>query len=204
MRHLCRISIVLLALGAVVVPTTEAFADETDSGGWMHDNVDKLDGLLGASVDLLEKVLFADFGSGVPFIIVLLVAGGGYYSFYFGWLSIRGFRHSINIIRGRYDNPDDPGEISHFQALTSALSATVGLGNIGGVAVAVGTGGPGAVFWMMMTAVIGMSSKLASCTLAIMYRNVREDGRVSGGPMYYLQHGLAKKNLIPKKSSSLP
>ena len=110
-------------------------------------------------------------------------------------MSIRGFLHSIQVIRGRYDDPKDPGEISHFQALTSALSATIGLGNIAGVAIAVGLGGPGAVFWMILTALFGMSSKLASCTLAVMYRKVHPDGHISGGPMYYLEQGLQEKGL---------
>ena len=108
-------------------------------------------------------------------------------------MSIRGFRHAIDVLRGRYDDPKDPGEITHFQALSSALSATIGLGNIAGVAIAVSLGGPGAVFWMIVTAVFGMSSKLASCTLAIMYRRTTDDGHVSGGPMYYLEKGLALK-----------
>ncbi|MCZ6634675.1 MAG: alanine/glycine:cation symporter family protein [bacterium] len=150
---------------------------------------------LGKVVSVLFDVFFFDFGTGVPLIIIVLVGGGIYYTFCFGWLSIRGLRHSIDVIRGKYDDPDDPGEISHFKALTSALSATIGLGNIGGVAIAVGTGGPGAIFWMIFTALFGMSSKLASCTLAIMYRQIHPDGRVSGGPMYYLEHGLAKKGL---------
>ena len=110
-------------------------------------------------------------------------------------MSIRGFRHAIHVIRGRYDDPKDPGEISHFQALTSALSATIGLGNIAGVAIAVGLGGPGAVFWMILTALFGMSSKLASCTLSIMYRKVHPDGHISGGPMYYLEQGLQNAKL---------
>ena len=141
------------------------------------------------------SVLFADLGTKIPLIIWVLVLGGIYYSFYFGWISLRGFRHAIDVIRGRYDDPNDPGEISHFQALTSALSATIGLGNIAGVAIAVSLGGPGAVFWMLLTALFGMSSKLASCTLAIMYRKIHPDGRISGGPMYYLEHGLGNKGL---------
>ena len=165
----------------------------TDS--WIQNHLAKLDELFGDIVTLMASVLFADLGTGFPLIVAVLVAGGVYYSFYFGWLSIRGFRHSIDVIRGRYDNPDDPGEISHFQALTSALSATIGLGNIAGVAIAVSLGGPGAVFWMVLTAVFGMSSKLASCTLAVMYRRVNPDGRISGGPMYYLEQGLAGKGM---------
>ena len=198
MRHLCRrYAFTVSALTAVILLSpVSLFAQETPEG-WIQTQIEFLNELLGETVGLIFAFLFADFGTGFPLIIAVLVSGGVYYTFFFGWLSIRGFTHAIDIIRGRYDNPDDPGEISHFQALTSALSATVGLGNIGGVAIAVGTGGPGAVFWMVLTALFGMSSKLASCTLAVMYRNVREDGHVSGGPMYYLEHGLARKGLRP-------
>ena len=163
------------------------------SNAWIHEQVAAIDALFGEIVKLLSGVLFADFGSGIPLIVLVLLLGGIYYSFYFSWLTIRGFRHSIDVIRGRYDDPSDPGEISHFQALTSALSATIGLGNIAGVAIAVSVGGPGAVFWMVITALFGMASKLASCTLAVMYRRVHPDGRISGGPMYYLEQGLAAK-----------
>ena len=176
------------------------FAQETSSGesfGVIQMLIDALNEHLGAAANFLFSVFFFDFGLGVPLIILVLVGGGIYYSFYFNWLSLRGFKHSIDVIRGRYDHPDHPGEISHFKALTSALSATVGLGNIAGVAIAVSAGGPGAVFWMIVTAFFGMSSKLASCTLAIMYRKIHPDGHVSGGPMYYLEHGLAEKGLRP-------
>ena len=195
MRHTrCAITVLIVSAVAILLPSA-ASAEEASSGDWIQSQIDFLNDLLGATVGLIFQFLFFDFGTGFPLIIAILVAGGVYYTFFFGWLSIRGFTHAIDVLRGRYDNPDDPGEISHFQALTSALSATVGLGNIGGVAIAVGTGGPGAVFWMVLTALFGMSSKLASCTLAVMYRNVNEAGRVSGGPMYYLEHGLARKGL---------
>ena len=181
-----------LALLFVAFATVEpAFAEATDlDNSWVRQHLAELDTQFGNVVQLLAFFLFADFGSGVPLIVVVLLFGGAYYSFYFGWISLRGIRHSIDVIRGHYDNPDDPGEISHFQALTSALSATVGLGNIAGVAIAVSLGGPGAIFWMVLTALIGMSSKLASCTLAVMYRRVHPDGHISGGPMYYLENGL--------------
>ena len=162
---------------------------------WIQAKLTDLDELFGATVNLMVQVLFAEFGTGIPLIVLVLLLGGIYYSFFFGWLSLRGFRHSIDIIRGKYDDPDDPGEISHFQALTSALSATVGLGNIAGVAIAVSLGGPGAIFWMIVTAFFGMSSKLASCTLAIMYRKIHPDGHISGGPMYYLENGLGSIGL---------
>ena len=172
-------------------------AEEDMSNSWIQERIGKLDGLFGDTVELMAGVLFADFGTGIPLIVAVLLIGGIYYSFYFGWFSLRGFKHSIDIIRGCYDDPDDPGEISHFKALTSALSATIGLGNIAGVAVAMGTGGPGALFWMVLTAFFGMSSKLASCTLAVMYREIHPDGRVAGGPMYYLEKGLSAKGLRP-------
>lgn len=174
-----------------------ASAQEVATDSWVQDRLAGLDAVLGGTVGWLATVLLFDFGTGMPFIVAVLLAGGIYYSFYFGWYSIRGFRHSIDVIRGIYDDPNDPGEISHFKALTSALSATIGLGNIAGVAVAIGTGGPGALLWMIVTAIFGMSSKLASCTLAIMYREIQPDGRVTGGPMYYLQKGLEAKGLKP-------
>ena len=196
MSRVLQILLAVLLLGSIFV--SEGLAQEAKiDNSWIQGRIAELDALFGDTVELMGDVLFADFGTGVPLIVVVLLFGGVYYSFYFGWLSLRGFKHSIDIIRGRFDDPDDPGEISHFKALTSALSATIGLGNIAGVAVAMGTGGPGALFWMVVTAFFGMSAKLASCTLAIMYRDIHPDGRVSGGPMYYLEKGLSDKGLRP-------
>ncbi len=127
---------------------------------------------------------------GPPFIVVVLVFGGIFFTLRFKLVNIRLFGHAIQVIRGKYDAPDHEGEISHFQALTSALSATVGLGNIAGVAAAIGLGGPGAVFWMWVIAFFGMSMKFASCTIAQLYRRVDDDGRILGGPMVYLEEGL--------------
>ncbi len=188
-------SILLLALVFPVMACAGETATGDSANSWIQSNLADLDRLFGNTVELLATVLFASFGTGIPLIVLVLLLGGIYYSFFFGWISLKGLRHSIDVIRGRYDNPDDPGEISHFQALTSALSATVGLGNIAGVAIAVSLGGPGAIFWMLVTAVFGMSSKLASCTLAVMYRKIHPDGRVSGGPMYYLENGLKLKGM---------
>lgn len=128
-----------------------------------------------------------------PLILCVMVAGGVFFTFRYGWINVRLFRHAIDVVRGRYDHPDHPGEVSHFKALTSALSATVGLGNIGGVAVAITMGGPGAVFWMWMTALFGMSMKFSSCTLAQVHRRVKPDGSVLGGPMVYLKEGIKEK-----------
>lgn len=126
----------------------------------------------------------------VPFVVLLLALGGIFFTFWYRFVNVRGFRHAIDIVRGKYDNPEDAGEISHFRALTSALSATIGLGNIAGVAIAIQLGGPGAVFWMVIAAFFGMSVKFSSCTLAQLYRRVNADGSISGGPMYYLDLGF--------------
>ena len=129
----------------------------------------------------------------VWFLVVFLICGGIFFTFWFGFINVKMFRHSIDIIKGKYDNPNDDGEISHFKALTSALSATVGLGNIAGVAVAIQLGGPGAVLWMTIAAIFGMTLKFSSCTLGQLYRKENVDGSISGGPMYYLDKGLGEK-----------
>ncbi len=152
----------------------------------------------GVVVGYMASVLFWDPVPGevtVPLIVLILLFGSVFFTFYHGWLNIRGFIHAINVTRGRYDNPSDPGEISHFQALTSALSATVGLGNIASVAVAIQMGGPGAVVWMMLLGVLGMTAKFHECTLAQVYRKIKPDGTVHGGPMYYLEIGLQERGL---------
>lgn len=131
----------------------------------------------------------------IPFIVLWLVFGAIYFTFKMRFINVRGFKHSIVLIKGKYDKPGDKGEVSHFQALTTALSATVGLGNIAGVAIAVAIGGPGATFWMIVAGLFGMSSKFVECTLGVKYRNINKEGVVSGGPMYYLSKALAKRNM---------
>ena len=126
----------------------------------------------------------------LPFLLVVLILGAIFFTLWYRWINVRGFKHSIEIIQGKYDNPEDTGEISHFRALASALSATVGLGNIAGVAIAIQLGGPGAVFWMLIAAIFGMTAKFSSCTLSQMYRQTNPDGSISGGPMYYIDIGL--------------
>lgn len=154
--------------------------------------MDTIDQWFGYCVRALEHVLFFRVYQ-FPLVVIVLVIGAIFFTLFFRFINIRGMKHAIDIIRGKFDNPKDAGQITHFQALTSALSATIGLGNIAGVAVAVARGGPGAVFWMMLIAVFGMTAKFVSCTLAQMYRQVHSDGSVSGGPMYYLNMGLSKK-----------
>lgn len=131
---------------------------------------------------------------GIPLIVVWLVCGAIFFTFRTGFVQLKGARHAIALVRGKYDDPsDDSGEVSHFQALVTALSATVGLGNIAGVAIAISMGGPGATFWMIIAGLIGMASKFVECTLGVKYRHQKEDGEVFGGPMYYLSRGLAKR-----------
>ena len=143
--------------------------------------LEQIDHIFGYVVDFLAKILFAKPGDvldaifSFPFIVLILLAGSIIFTFYFKFINIRGFKHSIDVVRGKYDNPNDIGQISHFQALTSALSATIGLGNIAGVAVAVTMGGPGAVFWMMFIAIFSMSAKFVSATLGQLYRKVNKD-----------------------------
>ena len=132
---------------------------------------------------------------GIPLIVVWLFGGAVYFSFYMGFINFRGFKQSIKIVKGTYDDPSDPGEVTHFQALTAAVSGTVGLGNIAGVAIAVSIGGPGATFWMILCGLFGMTSKFVECTLGVKYRKIDANGVVSGGPMYYLSEGLANRGL---------
>ena len=115
------------------------------------------------------------------------------FTVYYRGIQFRAFGHALALVRGKYSDPNDAGEVSHFQALTTALSGTVGLGNIAGVAVAVSLGGPGATFWMILVGLLGMSSKFVECTLAVKYRRENPDGSISGGPMYTLSRGLAEK-----------
>lgn len=126
-------------------------------------------------------------------LVILLVGGGLYFLIMSGFTPFRFFFHAIELIRGKYDNPDDPGDISHFKALSIALASTVGMGNISGVAVAIFMGGPGALFWMWMSAIVGMATKFFTCTLSIMYRGKDTEGKIQGGPMYVIQEGLGKK-----------
>jgi len=133
-------------------------------------------------------------GVPIPFVLVWLIVGAVFFTFYFRFINFRAFRHGFQLVRGDYSDPTAPGEVSHFQALATALSGTVGLGNIAGVAIAVSLGGPGATFWMILAGLLGMSSKFVECTLGVKYRNEYSDGTVSGGPMYYLSKGLAERS----------
>ena len=151
--------------------------------------------------DFFSEIVFFQVG-GYPFVIFLLVGSALFFTIYFGFPNIRYFWTSINVVRGKYDDVDKnnsdskDGEVSHFQALATAVSGTVGNGNIAGVALAIALGGPGATFWMIICGLLGMSTKFVECTLGVHYRDVDENGVVYGGPMYYLSKGLKSKGFV--------
>lgn len=174
------------------VPAPPLPAAETEATGFMAA-VDRAMGRVNA---VISAVFFFDVAFWtdtitIPLAVFWLVIGAIFFTFRMGFINLRAFRHAIQVVQGKYTNPDDEGEVTHFQALAAALSATVGLGNIAGVAIAISIGGPGATFWMIVAGFLGMSSKFAECTLGQEYRQTRSDGRIMGGAMYYLSNGLA-------------
>ena len=209
----------LLSIFALVLPLLN-FAQETQEMG-IDEKIDQAFGnATGWFVEaVFYQIPFTDTVS-VYWVLFPLILGALYFTFYFNFINFRGFLTSINIVRGKYDEidhheslvaagdatpggdiretiavEDHEGEVSHFQALTAALSATVGLGNIAGVAIAVSIGGAGATFWMIIAGFLGMASKFVECTLGVKYRDIAEDGTVYGGPMYYLTKGLKSKGM---------
>jgi len=152
--------------------------------------------MFASSTGWFVNFIFAPIpGTSFPWIVAWLVIAASLFTVYFGFIQFRVIRHSLQIVSGKYSDPNDAGEVSHFQALATALSGTVGLGNIAGVAVAVGIGGAGATFWMILAGLLGMASKFTECTLGVKYRNEYPDGTVSGGPMYYMTKGFAERGL---------
>lgn len=184
-----------LSFGALIIAllVLTNFVNAQGVGAGFDEMVGVLNGKI-AGV-LFFDVTFGLIKDGLPFAVAWLVIGAIFFTLRFGFINIRGFAHAIQITRGKYDDANDIGDVSHFQALTAALSATVGLGNIAGVAIAVATGGPGATFWMVLAGFLGMSLKFAECTLAQIYREVRSDGHVMGGAMEYLSRGLKEKGM---------
>lgn len=176
-----------------------ASADETaeqperDLPPWIKS----IDSKFGRVVVVLDYIIFfklytsADESVKIPFVVVWLFGGALFLTIRMGFINFRAFWHAVRLTRGDYDNDNEPGDVSHFQALATALSATVGLGNIAGVAIAIGTGGPGASFWILIVGLLGMTSKFAECTLAQLYRSRDDSGQVLGGPMRYLKVGLS-------------
>ena len=155
-----------------------------------------INGIFASSTGWFVSLIFSNFpGTSFPWIVGWLVVAATVFTVYFGVIQFRAFGHSIALVKGDYSDPNDAGEVSHFQALATALSGTVGLGNIAGVAVAIGIGGPGATFWMILAGLLGMASKFTECTLGVKYRNEYANGTVSGGPMYYLTKGFAERGV---------
>ncbi|WP_109299937.1 sodium:alanine symporter family protein [Aquimarina sp. AU474] len=201
----------LLSIFALIIPFL-TFAQETTEKGLDQ----KIDEAFKPVSDFFSAVIFFEVFDGAPFVIILLVLSAMFFTIYFGFPNVRYFGKAINVVRGKYDDVEghslgDPaaavdgdipdtirdeskeGEVSHFQALATAVSGTVGNGNIAGVALAIALGGPGATFWMIICGLLGMSTKFVECTLGVQYRDVGEDGTVYGGPMYYLSKGLKEK-----------
>ena len=166
---------------------------------WAADGsstADNLNAAMSPVADVLENIIFYSFnvaGQGLPIVLVVLGGTAIFLTIYFKFLNLRSIGLAFRTARGKYTRADAPGQITHFQALTAALSATVGLGNIAGVAVAVGLGGPGATFWMILMGLCGMTTKFCECTLGVKYRRIDDKGRVHGGAMYYLSQGLKEK-----------
>ena len=182
-----------LAAGLVVLlAPTLALAEEAVKDSTFGHSIDDFIGTY--IVGPLATVFFMEVPVlEMPLVVAWLVFGAVFFTLRMAFVNFRMFSHAVALVRGKFDKPDHKGEVSHFQALASALSATVGLGNIAGVAIAVGTGGPGATFWMIAAGLLGMASKFTECTLGQHYRHVRSDGRIMGGAMYYLSEGLAEK-----------
>lgn len=160
---------------------------------------EKIDAAMGPVTEFAGGVVFFGIPVGgglkVPFVLIVLAGTAVFLTIYFKFINIRGFGIALRTAKSKYTDPNAPGEITHFQALSAALSATVGLGNIAGVAVAIGLGGPGATFWMIVMGLCGMSTKFAECTLGVKYRKIDSRGRVHGGAMYYLRDGLGERGM---------
>ncbi|MBG6190045.1 AGCS family alanine or glycine:cation symporter [Arthrobacter sp. CAN_A212] len=173
-----------------------------DEVGWLAAVEDAIDSVFEPVTKVFSDIVFFPVTIGdisFPVVVAWLIAAGIIFTIYFGFVQFRHLKVSYEVVRGRYSSKDDPGEVPHFQALTSALSGTVGLGNIAGVGAAMALGGPGATFWMILAGLLGMATKFAECTLGVKYREVHPDGTVSGGPFKYLPIAFEKFGRLPAK-----
>jgi AGCS family alanine or glycine:cation symporter len=177
-------------------------ADTGVEAEWLAATEDAINSVFAPITSTATSIIFFEvtiFGTSLPIVTFWLIAAAVIFSVYFGFIQFRGFRLATQVVRGKYSRDDDPGEIPHFQALTSALSGTVGLGNIAGVGVAVTIGGPGATFWMILAGLLGMATKFAECTLGVKYREEHPDGTVTGGPFRYLPVAFARFGRLPSR-----
>ncbi len=185
----------LLLVATLIIPIL-TFAQEAAKG-----LDEKINDAFQPITNVVEGIVFYSVNlagtdsSAMPIVIMLLLTCATIFTLYFGFVQFRAFKLAIDTVRGKYSDPNNAGEVSHFQALTAALSGTVGLGNIAGVAIAISLGGPGATFWMILAGLLGMASKFTECTLGVKYRDIGPDGTVYGGPMYYLTKGLKERNM---------
>ncbi len=193
------IAALVLLSSMVLAPLTLAEESAKPAEPGMLEQISlSIDKGMGPISNIAGKIIFFPIkiaGQNLPIILIILGGTAIFVTIYFGFVNLRCFGVAIRTAKGKYTPPDAPGEITHFQALSAALSATVGLGNIAGVAVAIGLGGPGATFWMILMGLFGMSTKFAECTLGVKYRKIDENGKVRGGAMYYLRDGLNEKGL---------
>ncbi len=180
----------LLVLSVLLAPGF-AWAGEQSIG-------ERVDALIKPVADVLSSIVFFKvslLGAELPLIVFWLVIAAVFFTVYFRFLNLTGFAHAFRLIKGDFADSGHKGEVSHFQALTTAVSGTVGIGNIGGVAIVISIGGPGAVFWMILAGFLGMSTKFIECVAGVKYRQINDDGSVSGGPMYYIEHAFRERNL---------
>ncbi|NOH73083.1 alanine:cation symporter family protein [Vibrio pectenicida] len=171
-----------------------SFATSTDQTPNFDQHVNSFISPIAEQLSAIVFFKISIFGYSVPIIVLWLSLAAVFFTFYLNFVNLRGLGTAFRLIRGDYTNPKAEGEISHFQAVATAISGTVGIGNIGGVAVAITIGGPGATFWLILAGFLSMSTKLVECTLGVKYRKVNPDGSISGGPMYYLEHYLKSRN----------
>lgn len=191
MNHFKKLSRPAWAAAGLLVTSLPALAQTAETATLTLD--ERVNQTFASSTGWFVNGIFSNFpGTEIPWIVGWLVVAAAVFTLYFGLIQFRAFGLAIRLVRGDYSDPNDAGEVSHFQALATALSGTVGLGNIAGVAVAVGIGGPGATFWMIVAGLLGMATKFTECTLGVKYRNEYADGKVSGGPMYYMTKGFAE------------
>ena len=190
-RYILGLTALLFSIGSAHAQDAADTADAATIDEWVNSAVAPVSNAVSSVIFYSVDVAGTEF----PLIVGWLVVAAAIFTVYFGFVQFRKFGHALALVRGDYSDPNDAGEVSHFQALATALSGTVGLGNIAGVAVAVSLGGPGATFWMIVAGLMGMASKFTECTLGVKYRNEYPDGTVSGGPMYYLSKGFAERGM---------